>query len=449
MSLQELPVRPRPLENESIEGYLLRVTARNGWQEIRHLLNHIGLSSSYLIDNQTKLKQLCEKIAPCTRMQPQELYNHFAENMNHSWLYEETRAIQDLRTRFPRLCPLCVNNTGFHWHWSLAVVSHCEQHDHPLWDSCPSCGESFNWHSSLFFGCPKCGTDWKPEQLPQLPEHQRKFQEKLSSGIGLESYIQDLCLALRALSRPYDPIHDKLSYWPTEQRNLAEMLSNAHGLLTQQIPLNVWIIGCIKKRSELRLLGIQTLLWPIIKFRKELREHWPIHESSLHFAPLAEVPRLHQYEGKTSAMSGIRPARLKHVKVESDLYFQARRQEVIASLGLPKGSMDSLIKTGLIKPINDKRTARDQFFDLRDLPSLLCLIPEKDECPDGYTVLQNRDQRLRHHRVLYADIVASSLTGKTPAFRPKGSYDLSMVWIDEEALSIFLSNACESFARNR
>lgn len=446
---EELPIRPRPLADESIEGYLLRIVARNGWQTTSGLLKHIGLPAKFYVDNKHKLGSLCAKLAPLLRIAPEELIHHFEGALSHLWLYEEKRAIQDLRVRFPRLCPLCVNSTGFHGHWSLAVVSHCEQHDHPLWDSCPSCGEPFSWHSSLFFGCSKCGINWEPEHPSALPEHQLVLRQKLSTGFGLESYIQDLCLALRALSRPYDPIHDKNSYWPTEQRNLAEMISNAYGLLTQQTSLNIWIINCLKKRSALNDLGTQAVLCPIIKFRKELRESWPIHESSLYFAPLSEVPRLHQDEGKTSALSGIHRARLKHVKVESDLYFQARRQEVIASLGLPQRSMDSLIKTGLINPINDKRTARDQFFDLRDLPALLYLIPEKDECPGGYTVLQSRDQRLSHHSVLYADIIASSLTGKTPAFRPKDSFDLSMIWVEEKALSTFLLNVYESFARNR
>lgn len=430
----ELPVRPRPLIDESIEGYILRIVARNGWQQTRQLLKHMGLPSKFYVDNLDKLAKLCNTLAPLVRLAPEGLIEHFSDQLSHNWLYDEKRALQDLRVRFPRLCPLCVNQTGFHWHWSLATVSHCETHNHELWDHCPKCGEFFEWHSELFFGCPKCGHSWEVESAQNPPTHQQQFRRLLANNIGLQDFIHDLTLALRAISRPYDTIHDNRGYWPTSQRGLSESITAAYELLTESKALKDWISHCAYARSVLMPLGTEVVLSPISTFTNKLRGQWPIQKTVVNnnvTAPSSAITASH-------VDGWIRPSRLRFTRDDFELRFQANAREVQHALGLPKGSIRILVESGAVQPIHQSRIPRDQFFDLRDLEGVIVKIPEADKLPENHIRLINNDKTLKQHRIKYIDVLAGVFSGSIPAFRPAGSRNLSCIFVDIDDLLLFL-----------
>lgn len=432
--IHELPVRPRPLPHESIEGYLLRIVARNGWQQSGQLLKHVGLPAKYYVDSPDKLIKLCEKLAPFVRIVPEGLIAHFSDQLSHKWLYDEKRALQDLRVRFPRLCPLCVNQTGFHWHWSLATVSHCVAHNHKLLDRCPKCGEPFEWHSELFFGCPKCDYSWEAESASELPEHQKEFRKLLANSIGLQDFIHDLTLALRAVSRPYDSIHDNRGYWPTSQRRLSESITAAYELLTEPEALKGWLSHCAYARSDLMPLGTEVVLSPISTFTKRLRGQWPIQKTVVNknvTAPSSAITSSH-------VDGWIRPSRLRFTRDDFELRFQANAREVQHALGLPKGSIRILVESGAVQPIHQSRIPRDQFFDLRDLEAVIAAIPEVNQLPENHIRLVNNDKILKQHRIKYIDVLAGVFSGSIPAFRPAGSRNLSCIFVDIDDLLLFL-----------
>jgi len=431
----ELPVRPRPITTESVEGYLLRIVARNGWQQSRQLLKHMGLPSKFYVDSLDKLVKLSNTLAPLVRLAPEGLIEHFSDQLSHKWLYDEKRALQDLRVRFPRLCPLCVNQTGFHWHWSLATVSHCEAHNHELLDRCPKCGESFEWHSELFFGCPKCDFSWEAESDSNMPVHQQQFRKLLADGIGLQDFIHDLTLALRAISRPYDTIYDNRCYWPTSQKGLSATITDAYELLTKPKALKDWINHCAYARADLTPLGSESVLSPIITFQKQLRQDWPIKQ--------VQVTELDNTPTPATTEQGfvkewIRPARLRVSSDNITLRFQANGKEVQKVLGLPIGSVKALITSGALSPTHLSRIPRDQFFDLRDLEGVVPQIPEAGELPENHIRLVNNDKILKQHRIKYIDVVAGVFSGSIPAFRPSGSRNLSCIFVDIDDFLLFL-----------
>lgn len=449
MSMMELPVRPRPLPNESIEGYLLRIVARNGWQRTSQLLTYLGLPSRFYVDNHIKLGTLSEKLGPCLRLEPAALVKHFSDVSAPAWLYEESRALQDLRVRFPRLCPACVNQTGFHWHWTLAVVSHCSVHGHPLWDCCPKCYTPLQWHADLFTGCSSCGSEWEPEKNTQQPEHQQELQKRIQSDVGAACYIQDLSLALRATSRPYNSMYNKQGYWPDDQRYLSDAICDAYRLITRRESVCKWALACVQQRSVLKPLGADVVLWPVKELQKTLQGSWPIkaydinealQEQQMLGSPVDDAPR--------GAGGWIRPGRFKIASVESDLYFQVNTHGVARALGLPNSRIDALVRQGLLQSINSAKEVRDRVFDLRDVAKIMVRIPESMVQPEGFTERVASDGRLRWHGAEYATVLAAALIGRLSATRPHGSTNLSTLWINKKELVDFLSECLQDHSKD-
>lgn len=439
MSMMELPVRPRPLPSESLEGYLLRIVARNGWQHTSQLLKYLGLHSRFYIDNLNKLRVLSEKLSPCLRLEPAELVEHFSEGLVPTWLYDENRALQDLRVRFPRLCPACVNQTGFHWHWTLAAVSHCSVHGHPLWDCCPKCEAPLEWHADLYSGCPHCGCSWEPEDATLLPEHQQAFQTHIESGVGIGRYIQDLTLAMRVVLRPYDSMHDTRGHWPDDHRYVSTAVCDAYTLITQADAVREWAEGCLHHRSCLEALGSDVVLQPIEGLQNALQGDWPIKHHDLtemYFDTSSLQPIDHDFS--EASQGWVRPARLKIASDATDLWFQVNPRGVTRVLDLKIGSANVLVKQGVLQPINSTHIARDQMFDLRDIATLMCRIPESTIEPEGHIELEANDIRLRRHGVDYSVVLAEALAGRLSATRPEGSTKLSKIWISVHDLELFL-----------
>ncbi len=170
-------VRPYPESHESYQGYFLRLAWLNGLPHLKSLFETIGMvrTSERNIGrwDTAHLEVVCEKLADFLNRSPAQVYEPFTYMCASSFVYDQTRMIQDIRLNYPRVCPLCMAVGGYiHQYWGLAVTAHCQQHHCMLLDHCPRCTKPLSWKSALFEGCDHCQMTWAEYSPPRAhPRH--------------------------------------------------------------------------------------------------------------------------------------------------------------------------------------------------------------------------------------------------------------------------------------
>lgn len=442
-----LLVRPRPIIGESMEGYTIRVIARNGWQKPSQLFRELGVHPKTNTSNQNYLDFLKFDLAPRLLMESYELEKSFSYIVDQPWISKNSRSIVDLRVRFPRLCPICVKETGFHWHWSLLFVSHCQKHNHLLWDKCPYCGFHFEWHSKLFKCCPNCDADWVPEKQSN-PYHHQDFTNKLLELINsshrfswLDSALHDFSSAMLVSLRPFDTLVNGVKHWPVSRRHLCRSIQAAYTLLTDHNYINTWRDRCIDERAEISVLGEGSMLYPVKHFLDCLELDWPVKHKS------PAVPRcsnsmnpfpLHPIK----AIEVVKPSRMKLATNDRDIYFQTDASGLNNDLGLPRSGADILSTNNIISPINSTQVVRDQLYDQRSFVQLASKIKPLSDMPDGFVDISFYTERLFRFATQFDEILCAILRGRMTALRKRQcGCDLSKLWVHEKTLNdLLISN---------
>ncbi|WP_431049265.1 TniQ family protein [Roseateles sp. L2-2] len=147
--MKQLLVRPLPADDESAQGYLLRLAAANvlantGALHPEHLHMH---------DSQAKLRGPINGIKTLNRPDPGGL------------------PVRHWNTRRPRYCPACLTESG-HWRaaWSLNFCVACPLHKVMLVDDCHRCSRPLKWHRTQVAQC-ACGADLRQREAVGAGEH--------------------------------------------------------------------------------------------------------------------------------------------------------------------------------------------------------------------------------------------------------------------------------------
>lgn len=132
------PVRPRPVLNESTQGYLKRVASANGFVSARHLF------SSLCTRQQGAFDELCSRL----RLSIEDRALLFGSLPTH-WAHTDIPlglGISDFNQTHGRWCPLCLREGGvLLGQWTLKLVCTCPKHGIWLQEVCTRCGASPNW----------------------------------------------------------------------------------------------------------------------------------------------------------------------------------------------------------------------------------------------------------------------------------------------------------------
>ena len=153
---------PAPFKDESLLGYVLRVSEENGYDTPWHVFQLAGLAQ-------------CEMRSPS--LPPKKLaaiLNHEARDlMELAYTSEEAapaykllnhdlgRSAKDsfLRLQEPAFCPHCVQEKGYiEAFWDLSAAIACPEHHCSPISRCPACGESVRWFRPGLLRC-RCGAD--------------------------------------------------------------------------------------------------------------------------------------------------------------------------------------------------------------------------------------------------------------------------------------------------
>jgi TniQ protein len=159
---------PRPQPDESLMGYILRLSATNYCETPKWILDLAGLEIYSLKKGWRKLCDdsvdftLFEQIAKLSEEEVNEMKHEFIRNSDYERCHAQWHVpISSLRFDWPMICPYCLRENPYcRKFWDLRVITVCPQHRLLLLDICPSCQEPITWNRKSVSRC-SCGCDWR------------------------------------------------------------------------------------------------------------------------------------------------------------------------------------------------------------------------------------------------------------------------------------------------
>lgn len=160
-----LPVTPWHKPTESLLGYALRVSEKNGYETPTHILDYAGITRREALSPFFPI----ERLAAILGKQSKDLVNISYSTrtsagalqfrlLGHSLGQSFNR--HTYRLERPAFCPQCVAEKGFlEAHWDVASVTACPRHTCKLLSICPVCNTRVAWHRQGLLKC-VCGAEW-------------------------------------------------------------------------------------------------------------------------------------------------------------------------------------------------------------------------------------------------------------------------------------------------
>jgi hypothetical protein len=178
---EQLLRTPPPLPDESLMGYILRLSELNYYDAPRWILDLAGLKMDSLRNG---WRRLCDDhidftlFRQITKLSEEEV-NEMKHKITRDLDYEDFDAqwdipVSSLRFKQPMVCSNCLRENSYcRKFWDLPVVTVCPQHHSLLLDICPNCRERITWSRKGVSWC-DCGYDWREVRSTELPPAQRR-----------------------------------------------------------------------------------------------------------------------------------------------------------------------------------------------------------------------------------------------------------------------------------
>jgi hypothetical protein len=170
MSTPFLVRHPAPYRTESITGYVLRLSEKNGHSSPWSVCRLAGMRQNEMRTTGIKV----EKLAMIARLPTSQLSDiAFAQSANHQRgcrLLGHHLVPTDLNVTNPKLCPRCVAEEGFiEAHWQLQLMVACPTHQRLALSTCPKCSKRLSWFRPGLLEC-KCGGNLLDGELRSISE---------------------------------------------------------------------------------------------------------------------------------------------------------------------------------------------------------------------------------------------------------------------------------------
>lgn len=167
--------RPRPYHDESLAGYIIRLTEANYYSSTNRIFQMSKLRRRAIYanvfhpkqDDLSELSFLCDvpesvlwsMAFPVVNQNP-----HRRRQMVK--VFGDVVSIQALEDLWVKLCPLCLQAEPYYRRlWNLLVVTTCPVHHCLLIHICPACQLPIDWFRNSIVKC-SCQEDWRYEGPP-------------------------------------------------------------------------------------------------------------------------------------------------------------------------------------------------------------------------------------------------------------------------------------------
>jgi hypothetical protein len=192
MLSNKLPVRPLPKKDESIIGYLLRITEANGYESMNWLLEEFKLHRTNVRQNyvygttdlhiMAKTIEVDESLLNQMTFKPLEASSSLVGNYK---VFGKTIRSFIIRPNAPKICPACLGEDGYCRRvWEIAVLTVCPKHCCRLLQECPGCGKAIKWNRKRVCQC-DCGYDWRELKAEKLPDGELRLVYHFYELMGL------------------------------------------------------------------------------------------------------------------------------------------------------------------------------------------------------------------------------------------------------------------------
>lgn len=198
--LKPLVITPKPFNDESIRGFILRTSEENGYQHPLWILQYAGLDENEVRSAKPPLDKLV-RLYGCKTGDLRHM--EYSINAN-SDKYRKEHMVNGhsipllyLQLKKPHICPECIRETGYiSMFWDLKYAVVCPTHKKVVIEACPSCGNKLSWNRPGQLIC-RCGFDYSSRQNSEISDSKvlglqdiiwRKFHDKPLSGIELTKY---------------------------------------------------------------------------------------------------------------------------------------------------------------------------------------------------------------------------------------------------------------------
>ena len=185
--------RDSPRPDESLMGYILRLTELNGYETPSWIMKSAGLDYSQLRQTCSLLFQppenLCQlaEVAGITVPELAPLMYSHVSSPGATPLFSFCGAPVPkyvLRPARPKVCPHCLSATGYCRRiWDLLPLTTCLYHECLLIDQCPECEWRITWIRNGVSICRSCGLDLRESPIKRVKD----------SELELARHIHRLC----------------------------------------------------------------------------------------------------------------------------------------------------------------------------------------------------------------------------------------------------------------
>lgn len=170
LRVRQLPRTPAPHPDESLMGYIVRLTEENGYDTPLWIFDLAGLkigacnggwSAFYRPDFDPSP---LERVIGLTRSEFDALKYGKGSSGRSVIFSEQEIPVDFMRFSAPKVCPPCLRQANYYRHfWDLLPITACPHHGLILIDSCQGCGRQLSWSWKKVSVC-RCGFDWRASQ---------------------------------------------------------------------------------------------------------------------------------------------------------------------------------------------------------------------------------------------------------------------------------------------
>jgi hypothetical protein len=172
----------KPKADESLMGYIIRLTEQNGYSSSSWIILSAGLTS--------KINRFClfvcgppesfRDLASYTGTTTSELSS---ATYDYHTFYGFPVPASSIRFGDPKVCPACLSESLYCRRiWDLCAVTVCSRHKCLLMDQCPNCMEPISWLRNRVSVC-RCEFDWREAEVRPVA----------TSEMALTCHVHDLC----------------------------------------------------------------------------------------------------------------------------------------------------------------------------------------------------------------------------------------------------------------